>query len=244
MNNTATAPSRGFTVNPGRKFGVAEIVLALSVLVLVVMAAVQLHETDAVHESLLSISGPRWREIDLAAKAISLAGENASVASNLFLTTSAEETARLVRQLDENGRRLAEIERDVEPTASRCTLGGKPAFTVDSFIEDYKQHGIIETKTFTYMRGRTISDSLVIVDEAQEITPHLAKLMLTRAGFGSKFVFLGDPTDSQIDNLLVDSRSNGLVYTIEKMKPYTITGHISLNKVERSPLAQIAEKCM
>lgn len=120
----------------------------------------------------------------------------------------------------------------------------KPTFTVDSFIEDYRQHGIIETKTFTYMRGRTLSDALVVVDEAQEITPHLAKMMLTRAGFGAKFVFLGDPTDSQIDNVLVDARSNGLVYTIEKMKPFQITGHVTLNKVERSPLAQIAEKFM
>ena len=120
----------------------------------------------------------------------------------------------------------------------------KPTFTVDSFIEDYRQHGIIETKTFTYMRGRTLSDALVVVDEAQEITPHLAKMMLTRAGFGAKFVFQGDPTDSQIDNVLVDARSNGLVYTIEKMKPFDITGHVTLNKVERSPLAQIAEKYM
>jgi len=120
----------------------------------------------------------------------------------------------------------------------------KPTFTVDSFIEDYRQHGIIETKTFTYMRGRTLSDALVVVDEAQEITPHLAKMMLTRAGFGAKFVFLGDPTDSQIDNVLVDARSNGLVYTIEKMKPFQITGHVTLNKVERSPLAQIAERYM
>jgi len=120
----------------------------------------------------------------------------------------------------------------------------KPSFTVDSFIEDYRQHGIIETKTFTYMRGRTLSDALVVVDEAQEITPHLAKMMLTRAGFGAKFIFLGDPTDSQIDNVLVDARSNGLVYTIEKMKPFQITGHVTLNKVERSPLAQIAEKYM
>ncbi len=120
----------------------------------------------------------------------------------------------------------------------------KPTFTVDSFIEDYRQHGIIETKTFTFMRGRTLSDALVVVDEAQEITPHLAKLMLTRAGFGAKFIFLGDPTDSQIDNVLVDARSNGLVYTIEKMKPFQITGHVTLNKVERSPLAQIAERYM
>lgn len=120
----------------------------------------------------------------------------------------------------------------------------KPTFTVDSFIEEYRQRGIIETKTFTYMRGRTLTDSLVIVDETQEITPHLAKLMLTRAGFGSKFIFLGDPTNSQIDNTLVDERSNGLVYTMEKMKPYEIAGHVTLTKVERSPLSVLAERHM
>ena len=120
----------------------------------------------------------------------------------------------------------------------------KPEFSVDDFIEQYRKYGVIETKTFTYMRGRTLSDALVIVDEAQEITPHLAKLMLTRAGFGSKFVFIGDPSDNQIDNVLVDAKSNGLVYTIEKMKPFTLTGHISLKQVERSPLAKIAEQSM
>jgi len=89
-----------------------------------------------------------------------------------------------------------------------------------------------------------LSNAMVIVDEAQELTPHLAKLMLTRAGFGSKFVFLGDPTDNQIDNVLVDARSNGLVYTVEKMKTFDITGHVALKQVERSPLARIAEKSM
>ncbi len=68
--------------------------------------------------------------------------------------------------------------------------------------------------------------------------------MLTRAGSGSKFVFLGDPSDNQIDNILVDSKSNGLVYTIEKMKPYALTGHVTLKQVERSPLAKIAENAM
>jgi PhoH-like ATPase len=85
---------------------------------------------------------------------------------------------------------------------------------------------------------------MVIIDEAQEITPHLAKLMLTRAGQGAKFVMIGDPSDNQIDNTLVDSKSNGLVYVIEKMKSYDITGHISLEEVERSPLAKIAEECL
>ena len=126
---------------------------------------------------------------------------------------------------------------------------GKPrkdseGFQVDTFIEDLRDSGTIETKTFTYMRGRTLSDAIVIVDEAQEITPHLAKLMLTRAGANSKFVFLGDPSDNQIDNLMVDSRSNGLVYVIDKMKECDITGHVTLRQVERSKLARLAERCM
>ena len=116
--------------------------------------------------------------------------------------------------------------------------------SVDDFIDQFRKSGAIETKTFIYMRGRTLSDALVIVDESQQTTPHLAKLMLTRAGFGSKFVFIGDPTDNQIDNTLVDEKSNGLVYTIEKMKPFDITGHVTLEQVERSPLAKLAEKYM
>ena len=113
---------------------------------------------------------------------------------------------------------------------------------VDSMIEYWREQGLIETKTFTYMRGRTFNKSMVLVDEAQEITPHLAKLMLTRAGFDSKFVFIGDPTDNQIDNTLVSAKSNGLVYAIEKMKHSRLTGHITLNQVERSPLAKEAER--
>ncbi|GKX30228.1 hypothetical protein SH1V18_27080 [Vallitalea longa] len=122
--------------------------------------------------------------------------------------------------------------------------GGKPSFTVEDFIEQFRQRGVIETKTFTYMRGRTFTNALIIVDEAQEMTPHLAKLMLTRAGEHSKFVFLGDPSDNQIDNNYIDSKSNGLVYTVEKMKYFNITGHVALKRVERSPLAEIAEKNM
>ncbi len=133
-----------------------------------------------------------------------------------------------------------------EPSAKSRGRGRKDpeAFQVDSFIEDLRDTGVIETKTFTYMRGRTLSDAFVIVDEAQEITPHLAKLMLTRAGVNSKFVFIGDPSDNQIDNLMVDSRSNGLVYVIDKMKEVDITGHVTLRQVERSKLARLAERCM
>jgi PhoH-like ATPase len=131
-----------------------------------------------------------------------------------------------------------------ETSSSKGSYGSKPAFTVEDFIEQYRQRGVIETKTFTYMRGRTFTNSLIIVDEAQEMTPHLAKLMLTRAGANSKFVFLGDPSDNQIDNHYVDAKSNGLIYTVEKMKEFKITGHVKLKQVERSPLAELAEKNM
>ena len=116
--------------------------------------------------------------------------------------------------------------------------------SVDSIIENFKSPGVIDMKTFTYMRGRTLSDAIVIVDEAQETTPHIAKLMLTRAGQNSKFIFIGDPTDNQIDNALVDSRSNGLVYLVERLKESPLTGHVTLSQVERSPLARLAEKTL
>lgn len=115
---------------------------------------------------------------------------------------------------------------------------------VDSMIENLRCTGVIDMKTFTYMRGRTFSDAIVIVDEAQETTPHIAKLMLTRAGQNSKFIFIGDPTDNQIDNTLVDSHSNGLVYLVDKLKDSTLTGHVTLSQVERSPLARLAEKAL
>ena len=115
-------------------------------------------------------------------------------------------------------------------------------FSVEDFLQQYRDAGVIEMKTFAFMRGRTLSNAMVIIDEAQEMTPHLAKLMLTRAGMKSKFVMIGDPSDNQIDNAFVDSKSNGLVYVIEKMKQHNITGHVTLEEVERSPLAKMAEE--
>lgn len=140
--------------------------------------------------------------------------------------------------------KIVKKQKDTPGKGHHVVYSEKPEFSVDDFIEQYRRYGVIETKTFTYMRGRTLTDALVIVDEAQEITPHLAKLMLTRAGFGSKFVFIGDPSDNQIDNVLVDAKSNGLVYTVEKMKHSVLSGHVTLKRVERSPLAELAEGAM
>ncbi len=133
---------------------------------------------------------------------------------------------------------------DKESCGGKRSKKSEEGSQVEQFIEDFRRRGIFEIKTFTYMRGRTISDAIVIVDEAQEITPHLAKLMLTRAGERSKFIFLGDPSDNQIDNVLVDSKSNGLVYVVERMNHHSITGHVTLRQVERSQLASLAEKSL
>lgn len=121
----------------------------------------------------------------------------------------------------------------------------KPAINAEAFVDELIDRGMFESKTFTYMRGRTLSRSLIIGDEAQMLTPFLAKLVLTRSGQGSKFVFIGDPSDNQIDNShTVDSKSNGLVYVVDRFKDSPLTGHVTLKEVERSILAKLAEECL
>lgn len=95
--------------------------------------------------------------------------------------------------------------------------------------------GLMEVEALTYIRGRSIPGQFLIVDEAQNLTPHEVKTILTRAGEGTKVILTGDP--AQIDNPYVDSRSNGLSYTIEKFKGSARAGHVTLVKGERSGLA-------
>jgi len=98
--------------------------------------------------------------------------------------------------------------------------------------------GLLEIEALTYIRGRSIPKQFMIVDEAQNLTPHEIKTIITRAGEGTKIVLTGDPY--QIDNPYVDSSSNGLTYTVEKFKGQDIAGHITLFRGERSPLAELA----
>lgn len=100
-----------------------------------------------------------------------------------------------------------------------------------------KDH-IVEMEALTYIRGRSISNQYVIIDEAQNLTPHEVKTIISRAGEGSKMVLTGDPY--QIDNPYLDSSSNGLTYTVERLKGLSIHGHITLRKSERSELAGVA----
>ncbi len=96
----------------------------------------------------------------------------------------------------------------------------------------------VELEALTYIRGRSIPRQFVIVDEAQNLTPHEVKTIISRAGENTKMVFTGDP--QQIDNPYLDSSSNGLSYAVERLKGHGIFGHITLSKSERSPLSAIA----
>ncbi|MCD6527744.1 MAG: PhoH family protein [Desulfuromonas sp.] len=98
--------------------------------------------------------------------------------------------------------------------------------------------GIMEIEPLTYIRGRSIPNQYMIVDEAQNLTPHEIKTIITRAGQGTKIVLTGDPY--QIDNPYVDASSNGLAYVVEKFKDQPIAGHVTLTHGERSGLAELA----
>jgi PhoH-like ATPase len=98
--------------------------------------------------------------------------------------------------------------------------------------------GLIEIEPLTYIRGRSIPNQYMIVDEAQNLTPHEVKTILTRAGEQTKIVLTGDPY--QIDNPYVDASSNGLTYVVNRFRDQAIAGHITLAKGERSELAELA----
>jgi PhoH-like ATPase len=93
-------------------------------------------------------------------------------------------------------------------------------------------------EALTYIRGRSIPNQFIIIDEAQNLTAHEIKTIVTRAGKGTKIVFAGDP--EQIDNPYLDSVNNGLTYLTEKMKGQKMFATIKLEKTERSDLAELA----
>ena len=104
--------------------------------------------------------------------------------------------------------------------------------------EELIEMGLLQIEPLTYIRGRTIPQQFLIIDEAQNLTPHEVKTIITRAGEGTKVVLTGDP--DQIDNPYIDAASNGLTYVVERFKYEPLAGHITLSKGERSSLAERA----
>ncbi|MCP3967305.1 MAG: PhoH family protein [Lentisphaerae bacterium] len=119
--------------------------------------------------------------------------------------------------------------RNLEQVSSKKT---------DDLIGNHK----IELEAITYIRGRSLPRQFVIVDEAQNLTPHEVKTIISRAGENTKMVLTGDP--NQIDNPYLDASSNGLTYTVERMKKQALHGHMSLLKSERSELAALAAELL
>ena len=109
-------------------------------------------------------------------------------------------------------------------------------------LEMYTEKGLIEIEALTYIRGRSITNAFIIIDEAQNLTNHELKTILTRVGENTKIVLTGDI--EQIDNVYLDETTNGLTYAIEKLKRYDLAGHISLQKGERSRVATLASKVL
>ncbi len=100
------------------------------------------------------------------------------------------------------------------------------------------KNGVVEIEALCFIRGRSIARRFFILDEAQQLTPHEVKTVITRIAESSKLVLIGDP--AQIDNPYVDSRSNGLVYCHNRMKGHALAAHVKLSKGERSKLAELA----
>ena len=121
--------------------------------------------------------------------------------------------------------------------------GGRQADTgrAEKRIEELMESGQLVLEPLTYIRGRSIPNQFMIVDEAQNLTPHEVKTIASRVGEGTKLVLTGDI--AQIDNPYLDSASNGLSYSVEQLKGQGIVGHVMLTRSERSSLASlIAEK--
>lgn len=109
-------------------------------------------------------------------------------------------------------------------------------------VEQMEKEGTLVIEALAYVRGRSLSESLVIVDEAQNLTPHEVKTIVTRAGEGTKIIFTGDI--EQIDSPYLDANSNGLAYMIEKMRGQALFAHINLVKGERSELSELASNLL
>ncbi len=113
-------------------------------------------------------------------------------------------------------------------------MGSKLDYLIDS--------NVLDIRALTYIRGRSLPQQFIIVDEAQNLTPHEVKTIITRAGHGTKLVLTGDPY--QIDSPYLDATSNGLTHVVERFRGQKMAAHVTLLKGERSPLAELASTLM
>ena len=121
-------------------------------------------------------------------------------------------------------------------------FGNQRANNQTTTWDELINQGLLHVEPLTYIRGRSLPGQFMIVDEAQNLTPHEIKTIITRAGEGTKIVLTGD--SEQIDNPYLDSINNGLVYCIDRLKKEDIVAHTKLTQGERSPLSEIASELL
>ena len=109
-------------------------------------------------------------------------------------------------------------------------------------LDELQKENRLVIEALAFIRGRSLSDTFCIVDEAQNLTPHEIKTIITRAGEGTKMVFTGDI--QQIDSPYLDAQSNGLAYMVDKMKGQELFAHVNLIKGERSELSELASNLL
>ena len=144
-----------------------------------------------------------------------------------------EKIASLLRPVVDNLELLVD-QNEKERFADERSLSGK--------VEELFDRGIVDAQALNFIRGRSISKTYLVIDEAQNLTPKQAKGIITRAGMGTKIILLGDP--QQIDHPLLDERTNGLSYAAEKMKGSPLCWQVTMSaeECERSALAMDAVK--
>lgn len=172
-----------------------------------------------------------------------------SIAAALQQTVESKEYKRIIvsRPIQPMGKDLGFLPGALEEKMSPwiAPLNDNLEFLFDGNIktlEMFKESGIIQIEALTYIRGRSIPNSFIIIDEAQNLSVHELKTIITRAGEGSKIVLTGDI--EQIDSPYLDAVSNGLSIAVEKFKEYDIAGHVTLRSGVRSGLATLAAKIL
>ena len=122
----------------------------------------------------------------------------------------------------------------------------KSQYKVDSrkrkMLDEMEENDELVLTALAFIRGRSLANVIMIVDESQNLTPHEVKTIITRAGEGTKIIFTGDI--NQIDTPYMDEHSNGLTYLIDKLKGHSLFAHIKLEKGERSELANLANELL
>lgn len=133
-------------------------------------------------------------------------------------------------------------QRRNNPKKQRRNSDGSSKPMDNVYLQLMQERGLIEIEAITFIRGRSIPNAFIVIDEAQNLSMHELKTIITRVGDGTKIVLTGDI--EQIDNVHVDVFTNGLSYAVEKFKEYPISGHVTLLKGERSALATLASKIL